>query len=97
MPDSLNVYFRLLQRIPVHHPLYVEIESRINRILVGYNGEAYVDYFLKNIEFPIRYAILKETNIWSSPRSMVQLDTLIITPNFICILEIKAIKDKIAF
>lgn len=97
VPDTLNVYQRLLQRIPIHHPLYMEIESRINRIRAGYNGEAYVDYFLKNIEFPISYAILKDINIKTSPRSMAQLDTLIITPNFICILEIKAIKGKIAF
>jgi len=97
IPDSLNVYLRLLQRIPVYHPLYKDIESKIDRIRAGYNGETYVDHFLKNIEFPKSYTILKDINLKTSPRSMAQLDTLIITPNFICILEIKAIKGKISF
>jgi len=97
IPHSLTVYQRLLQRVPISHPLYLEIEARINRIRAGFNGETYVDHFLKNIEFPCDYIILKDINLKTSPRSKTQIDTLIITSKFICILEIKAIKGKIAF
>ena len=97
IPLTLNVYQRLLQRIPIQHPLYSEIESRISRIRAGYSGETYVDHFLSNIEFPCKFEILKDVHIKTSPKTKIQLDTLIITPKFICILEIKAIKGKISF
>lgn len=83
--------------MPEEHPLYKEIESRITRIRAGYSGETYVDNFYKNIEFPCPYFIFKDINIQTSTSTKAQFDTLIITPMFICILEIKALKGRIAF
>jgi len=63
----------------------------------GYNGECQVDQFLKQINFPGRYAILKEINLKGENQSFISIDTLIITPAYICILEIKTIKGTIMF
>ncbi len=97
IPHSVIVYERLLQRVPTYHPLYIEIESRVNRIRAGYRGEIYVDQFLNNLDFPCCYTIFKDVILKTSPTTKIQLDTLIVTPKFICILEIKAIRGKISF
>lgn len=83
--------------MPNEHPLYKEIESRINRIRAGYSGETYVDNFIKNIEFPCSFAVFKDINIQTSANTKAQFDTLIITPKFVCILEVKALKGRISF
>lgn len=63
----------------------------------GFNGECHVDHFLKQVNFPESYAILKEVNLKSDAQSFISIDTLIITRSFICVLEIKTIKGKLMF
>jgi hypothetical protein len=63
----------------------------------GYFGECYVDNFLKQIVFPKHYTILKDIHIPLDQNSYLQIDTLIITRKYICVLEIKNIKGKIHF
>lgn len=63
----------------------------------GYFGECYVDNFLKQIVFPKHYTILKDVHIPLEQNSYLQIDTLIITRKYICVLEIKNIKGKIHF
>lgn len=56
-----------------------------------------MDNFLKNIDFPCPYVIFKDINVQTSANTKAQFDTLIITPKFVCILEIKALKGRISF
>ena len=63
----------------------------------GYNGECQIDHYLKQVNFPEPYAILKEVNLKSDAQSFISIDTLIITQSFICVLEIKTIKGKLMF
>ena len=63
----------------------------------GFQGESYVDNFLKQVQFPKNYAILKDLHIQVDPSSYLQIDTLILTQKYIALLEIKNIRGKIAF
>lgn len=96
-PKTIQIYKRLLQRVPLNHPVRQEIENKINITEAGYFGECYVDNFLKQIFFPKHFAILKDVHIPLDQNSFIQLDTLIITRKYICVLEIKNIKGKIHF
>lgn len=66
-------------------------------IRAGYNGECLVDHYLKQVNFQGPYAILKEVNLKGENQSFISIDTLIITREYICILEIKTIKGTITF
>ena len=96
-PQSIPIYKRILNRLPVYHSTYLEIEKRIKAIEAGYLGECYVDNFLKQVHFPQHHAILKVLHIQVSTESYLQIDTLILTRKYIALLEIKNIRGKIAF
>lgn len=97
LPKSIQIYKRLLHRLPSNHPIRQEIEAKIHMAEAGFVGECYVDNFLKQVTFPKHYAILKDIHIALHKHSYLQLDTLIITKKYIAILEIKNIKGKISF
>ena len=96
-PKSIPIYRRILQRLPIYHPTYIEVEKRIKAIEAGFHGECYVDNFLKQLPFPKSYAILKDLHIQIDSNSYLQMDTLILTKKYIALLEIKNIRGKIAF
>lgn len=87
----------MLWRLPRHHPTCLEIENKIRAIEAGYAGESYVDNFLKQVNFPKHYAILKDLHIPISPHNYLQVDTLILTRKYIAVLEIKNIRGKLLF
>lgn len=96
-PKSILIYKRILQRLPNYHPTYLEIEKRMKATEAGFHGESYVDNFLKQVNFPRNYAILKDIHIQVTPSSYLQIDTLILTKKYVGLLEIKNIRGKIAF
>lgn len=96
-PKSIPIYRRILQRLPIYHPTYIEVEKRIKAIEAGFHGECYVDNFLKQVPFPKSFAILKDLHIKIDSNSYLQMDTLILTKKYIGLLEIKNIRGKIDF
>lgn len=97
LPKAVQVYKRLLHRVPTDLAIYPEIEKKIKLTEVGYSGECYVDNFLKQVSFPKHFAILKDIHIQTGLNNFLQIDTLIITKKYIAILEIKNIRGKISF
>lgn len=97
MPKTIQVYKRLLHRLPKNKNIYLEIEKKIKATEAGYRGECYVDNFLRQVQFPKHYAILKDLHIQINENSYLQIDTLILTKKYIAILEIKNIRGKIFF
>ncbi|WP_231687473.1 nuclease-related domain-containing protein [Bacillus sp. FJAT-22090] len=85
----------MLRRLPINHPTCLEIENKIRAIEAGYAGESYVDNFLKQVNFPKHYAILKDLHIPISPHNYLQVDTLILTRKYIAVLEIKKYTGQI--
>lgn len=96
-PKSILIYKRILQRLPNYHPTYLEMEKRMKATEAGFQEESYVDNFLKQVQFPKNYAILRDLHIQVDPSSYLQIDTLILTQKYIALLEIKNIRGKIAF
>lgn len=97
MPKTVEVYKRLLHRIPNDQSIYFEIEKKIRAAEAGFSGEIYVDNFIKQINFPKYFAILKDLHIQLDENSYLQIDTLILTKKYIAILEVKNIRGKIYF
>lgn len=96
-PRLIQIYTRIAHRLPSDHITRNDILNKIDMMRAGYNGECQVDHFLKQVNFPGRYAILKEVNLKGENQSFISIDTMIITPSYICILEIKTIKGTITF
>ena len=94
---TTEVYKRIIHRFPMDHPLIPYIENRMYSLEAGYAGETYVDNFLKQIPFSKYFAILKDLHIPISDSSYLQLDTIILTPKYLAILEIKNIRGKVSF
>jgi hypothetical protein len=86
-----------LHRLPIDHPSRKDILSKIDKKRAGYDGECQVDHFLKQVNFKEPYVILKEVNLKGENQSFISIDTLIVTREYICILEIKTIKGAISF
>ncbi|WP_144510486.1 nuclease-related domain-containing protein [Bacillus sp. FJAT-22090] len=97
LPKTVQVYKRLLHRIPKDQSIYFEIENKIRSAEAGYNGECYVDNFIRQVSFPKHYAILKDIHIQIAENNYLQIDTLILTKKYITILEVKNIRGKIYF
>ncbi|ANX13666.1 hypothetical protein ABE41_016780 [Fictibacillus arsenicus] len=89
---KLNI---LLKRLPFNQPKRKEVDEYLARQMAGLRGEQSMDYFYRylpqeKIEFLHNIRILHQEYYF-------QMDTLIITPNFILILEIKNIAGHIYF
>ncbi|WP_342560776.1 nuclease-related domain-containing protein [Psychrobacillus sp. FSL W7-1457] len=97
IPKTIEVYKRSIHRLPNQHSLTPLLENRIYSLEAGYAGETYVDNFLKQIPFSKHYAILKDLHLPISDSSYLQLDTIILTPKYLALLEIKNIRGKISF
>jgi len=97
LPKTIEVYKRLLHRLPKKDPINLVIENKIKAAEAGYTGECYVDNFLKKVDFPKHHALLKDLHIQINQNNFLQIDTLIVTKKFIAILEIKNIRGKTSF
>ncbi|WP_342568188.1 nuclease-related domain-containing protein [Psychrobacillus sp. FSL K6-4046] len=97
IPKPIEVYKRFIHRLPTQHPFIPHLEDRIYNLEAGYAGENFVDNFLKQIAFSKHYAILKDLHLPISDSGYLQLDTIILTPKYLAILEIKNIRGKISF
>ena len=93
----MDIYPRLIERLPIAHPLISHLENRTQSIEAGNSGEAYVDNFLKQVTFPKNYSILKDLHISLKDDHYLQIDSLILTQKYIAILEIKNIKGTLYF
>lgn len=96
-PEELTQLERLLTRLPSGHPQRETISRRYNQVKAGYIGELYVDRVLNEIAFPQGAAILKDITLEINPDFQIQIDTLIITPHFIFLLEIKNFTGTVQF
>ncbi|MDM5200438.1 nuclease-related domain-containing protein [Fictibacillus enclensis] len=95
MPLILRKMEALLRRIPDYHPKRKDIEVRFSKYMGGYRGEESLDYplgFLPNKES----YILHDLRLWDGARYF-QIDTLIITPAFILVLEVKNFLGMLVF
>ncbi|MBP3953182.1 NERD domain-containing protein [Bacillus suaedae] len=86
----------LLRRLPFNHSQRPLIEKDWNIRKAGLRGEQSLDYYLKELS-PSTHDILHDLRIRHAEDSYFQLDTLIITPHFLLILEVKHISGTLFF
>lgn len=95
VPVSLLKYDALERRLLSHHPSKEEIEKERLQMMRGFRGEKSMDYFLD--ELPNSTYILHDLRLPLEKGKFVQLDTLLITPTFLVILEVKNFVGTIEF
>ncbi|OAS82995.1 MULTISPECIES: nuclease-related domain-containing protein [Metabacillus] len=95
IPLSILKLQALLRRLPPTHPKFLLIKENLSKRLAGYKGEKAIDYPLSFL--PEKdYYILHDLRLHDSTHYF-QLDTLLICPNFIILLEVKNIAGTIYF
>lgn len=67
------------------------------RTEAGYAGETKVDRYLESIDFPERVHIFTDLQLSINPKFDIQIDTLILTPSYALILEIKNIAGSLTY
>ncbi|HEY4551952.1 MAG TPA: nuclease-related domain-containing protein [Bacillaceae bacterium] len=86
----------LARRLPDSHPKMPNILRELANRKAGYRGESSLDYhlsFLQNKE----YLILHGLRIQNQQGYFFQMDTLVLSPNFISIIEVKNYRGTITF
>ncbi|MBK3495604.1 NERD domain-containing protein [Viridibacillus sp. YIM B01967] len=84
-------------RLSPSSPKIGEIEKYLDNIQAGYNGECRVDQLIQETHFKIPFHILPNVELQASQNRFTQIDSLIITTSYICILEIKHLKGTLTF
>lgn len=98
-PHRVPVYIHkleaLLRRLPHTHSMRKRVEEILAKQIAGYRGELGIDYPLSFL--PEKdYYILHDIRLFDGSHYF-QLDTLIISPKFILIVEVKNISGKLFF
>lgn len=97
-PELLTALPRLLARLPPNSQAYDEISNRLYRVQAGYAGEQLVDRYLEKImvhHTPTH--IVTDVSFFLAPNEFFQIDTLIITPDKIRLLEIKNMSGTLTY
>jgi len=71
--------------------------GRLYRTEAGYAGEIKVDRYLESIDFTERVHIFTDLQLPVNPKFDIQIDTLILTPSYAFILEIKNIAGTLNY
>ncbi len=94
-PLELERLEAVQRRLHPTHPRIEDIESELNRQQAGYNGESAIDYYLTFL--PSEHYTLYHNLRLHDGRHFFQIDTLLITPHVLIILEIKNISGRLIF
>lgn len=95
IPLVILILEALVRRLPPDHPKLPQIQTELAKRRKGYRGELSVNYYLDLIDIP-EYLILHDIRLLDG-KSFFQIDTLILTPHFYLILEIKNIAGSLYF
>lgn len=95
MPIHIRKLEALLRRLPKNHVKRKEIEEQLARRMAGYRGEQSLDYYLSFLTKK-NYIILHDLRLHDGERHF-QIDTLLITPHYLLILEVKNISGTLIF
>lgn len=86
---DLFAHQRLLARLPQAHLEYDYVTDKVYQLESGYAGEIKVDQILPEIKLPYDMKVMKDLSFEFIPHHFIQIDTLILTPKGIIVLEIK--------
>ncbi|SFL84721.1 nuclease-related domain-containing protein [Salibacterium qingdaonense] len=93
-PEILEKLEVLQRRLPELHPKRDEVKQKYLRYAAGYRGEKAIDYHLSFLDPP--HLILHDLRLFSRT-SHFQMDTLLLTPTFTLIIEVKNLAGTLHF
>ncbi|WP_246941398.1 nuclease-related domain-containing protein [Bacillus pinisoli] len=77
----------LLRRLPKTHPTYSDLEVELAKNLAGYRGEQSMNYYYSYL-MDNKYCIFHDLRLFDQ-QHYFQMDTLLLCPSFILIVEVK--------
>lgn len=86
----------LLRRLPKDHSKRALVEGELAKHLAGFRGEESIEFYLSNLPFE-NSLLLHDIRLFVDDENYIQMDSLILTPNFFMILEVKNISGKLIF
>ncbi|WP_066069964.1 nuclease-related domain-containing protein [Neobacillus soli] len=95
IPLKLLILAAILRRLPLTHHKYQAILGEFKRREAGYHGEVSLDYYLRSLPQE-KYLILHDLNLPDGGYNC-QIDTLLLTPEFGLIIDVKNMIGKLIF
>lgn len=96
VPKSLLGLDALSQRLDSSHEKWREVDERFGNMKAGFGGEQYFDKQLREFRPSYPHAILHDVCL-NHNGVYFQMDSVLITPSFIIIFEVKNIGGKLIF
>ncbi|HEX7063886.1 MAG TPA: NERD domain-containing protein [Bacillales bacterium] len=96
MPPIIRKLTALARRLPPGHPKQQFIENDLGRYRSGYHGEQSLDYQLSFLPKKT-FHILHSLRLADSDNRFFQMDTILLTPFYILIIEAKNISGTVYF
>lgn len=96
-PEELIQLERLAVRLPTSHHKYAYIQTKYHQLKAGHAGEIYVDRVLQEISYPRGVKVLTDIRLEINPHFQIQIDTLIVSPHSIILLEVKYYAGTVNF
>ena len=93
-PLALQKYEALQARLPANSEYHASIERQIELATRGYQGELNTDKYLTILS--TRFTILEDVCLVSGKQTF-QIDTILITPNALYIIEVKSLRSNLTF
>lgn len=94
-PLIMLILEALLRRLPYNHQKYPQILEELGRRQAGYHGEKSLDYYYRELPHQ-KYMILHDLNLPDGDYNC-QIDTLLLTPEFILAIDVKNMAGKLIF
>lgn len=95
-PLEIQKLETLIRRLPDRHPKMKQIQAELARRKAGYRGEQSLDYHLTFLD-QNKYLILHGLRLANEENRHFQIDTLILSPRFFLISEVKNISGTLYF
>lgn len=93
-PDLLESLPRLLHRLSKRHAAYETVALDYYKVKAGFGGEQRVDQILRQSRWRDRIAVIGDLQL-ADP--FCQIDTVILTPHFVLVLEVKNFSGTLSF
>ncbi|EGQ26875.1 hypothetical protein HMPREF9372_1147 [Sporosarcina newyorkensis 2681] len=87
----------MLARLHPQSPQFQKITDLLYRAEAGYAGEIKVDRFLEASDLPEPFRVFTDLQLSIHSNSSIQIDTLLVTPSYLLILEVKNIAGTLHY
>ena len=87
----------IVRRLPRKHTVYSNYNEHLRRIQAGFAGEQRVDAEWPEIDLPSPHYFLHDFQVMNHAGSTHQMDTILLCPHFLLILEIKNITGILSY